>query len=258
MIWNPDQYLRFAEQRTQPCRDLAARVDVAEPRTVIDLGCGPANSTQVLAKRWPHAELTGLDSSPQMIEAARRDLPGCRWLVGDIAAWSADETDPFDVVFSNAALQWVPDHAAVYPRLMGQVAPSGALAVQVPFNYDAPPHRAARHLAASATWRERFPPAGVREWHVEPAARYYDLLAPHAARVDLWETEYVHVMPDPEAIVEWYKGTGLRPYLDALTDPIVRERFLAEYLEIIRPAYPPRADGRVLFPFRRLFVVAYR
>ena len=256
--WNPDQYLRFADERTQPCRDLAARIDVATPRTVIDLGCGPRNSTQVLARRWPQAELTGLDSSPQMIEQARRDFPTCRWLVGEIASWSAAGSGRYDVIFSNAALQWVGDHATVFPQLISLVAPGGALAVQVPCNLDAPPHRAARSLVANPAWRDRFPKDGVREWHVHDAAWYYDMMAPHASRVDLWETEYIHVLPDADAILEWYKGTGLRPYLDALPDPAEQQRFESEYLEIIRPAYPPRADGRVLFPFRRLFLIAYQ
>jgi trans-aconitate 2-methyltransferase len=256
--WNPDQYLRFAKERTQPCRDLAIRIEVDQPKTVIDLGCGPGNSTQVLAQRWPYADLTGLDSSPQMIETARRDFPACRFLVADIATWAAAERHSFDVVFSNAALQWVGDHPLVYPRLVELVAPGGAFAVQVPCNIDAPPHRAARSLASAAAWRDRFPRDGVREWHVHAATYYYDLFAPHASHVDLWETEYFHVLPDAESILEWYKGTGLRPYLDALPDPGDQQRFAVEYLEIIREACPVRADGCILFPFRRLFLVAYR
>lgn len=256
--WNADQYLRFAEERTQPCRNLAARIAVASPRRVIDLGCGPGNSTEVLAKRWPDAELTGLDSSAEMIDAARRAHPRSRWLVGDIATWTAGDDGPFDVVFSNAAMQWVGDHAAAYPRLLQQAAPGGALAVQVPGNYDGLAHRLMRELATSEAWRGRFPAGGVREWHVHAPTFYYDVLAPHAARVDLWETEYVHVMPGPEAIVEWYKGTGLRPFLDALASDAERAGFTAGYLDAIRAAFPARPDGRVLFPFRRLFVVAYR
>lgn len=255
--WDANQYLRFAEERTRPCRDLVAQIALPSPRQVVDLGCGPGNSTQVLAERWPEAALTGLDSSAEMIEAARQAAPSRRWVVGDIANWTAGEGGPCDVVFSNAALQWVANHARLYPRLLAQVAPGGALAVQVPNNIDAPAHVVARSLVASAAWRNRFPADGVREWHVHDRAFYYDLLAPRAARVDLWETEYIHVMPAAEAIVEWYRGTGLRPFLEALSSPDERQDFVAAYLEEIRAAYPPRADGHILFPFRRLFLIAY-
>ncbi len=256
--WDAAQYLHFAEERTRPCRELATRVAIAAPRHVIDLGCGPGNSTQVLAERWPDADLTGLDSSPDMIDAARRSAPERQWIMKEIGDWAAANTQLFEVIFSNAALQWVPDHATVFPRLLGHVAAGGALAVQMPNNIDAPAHKVARSLAAASPWRDRFPAGGVRQWHVHPPEFYYDLLAPHVARVDLWETEYLQVMPGAEAIVEWYKGTGLRPYLTALKNAADREQFLSAYREAIRAAYPPRPDGRVLFPFRRLFVIAYR
>jgi trans-aconitate 2-methyltransferase len=256
--WNADQYLRFGDQRTQACRDLAARVALSAPRRIVDLGCGPGNSTEVIANQWPTAELTGLDSSPEMIDSARRAYPQGRWVVGDIAAWAAGDDGPFDVVFSNAALQWVDDHAATYPRLLGHAALGGALAVQMPNNQGAPPHRLMRELAGSDTWRSAFPVGGVREWHAHDPEFYYDVLAPHAARIDLWETEYIHVMAGPEAIVDWYKGAGLRPFLDALASDADRAKFTAAYLGQIRTAFPRRPDGRVLFPFRRLFLVAYR
>lgn len=255
--WDADQYLRFADERTQPCRDLAARVGIANPRRIIDLGCGPGNSTAVLAERWPDAEIIGLDSSPEMIDSARRGYPSGRWMVGDIATWTSEQEGPCDVVFSNAALQWVDDHAATFPRLLAQVAPGGALAVQMPSNYDGPAHRAMRELAGSARWKGRFQ-RSVREWHVHPVPFYYDALAPHAARIDLWETEYIHVMSGAESVVQWYKGTGLRPFLEALASEEDRSRFADEYLRAIRDIYPARPDGRVLFPFRRLFVIAYR
>lgn len=261
--WDADQYLRFADERTRPCRELAARIAVDLPQRIVDLGCGPGNSTRVLAERWPQALLTGVDSSAEMIEAARRDWPAIttpapEWHVSDIARWEAGPEGPYDVVFSNAALQWVPDHAALYPRLLSQVAPGGALAVQVPYNFDAPPHRIARELATAPDWRGHFPPEGIREWHVHETAWYYDLLSLHAAKIDLWETEYVQVMSDAAAIVEWYKGTGLRPFLQALATTERQQRYLAAYLESLQAAYPPRVDGRVLFPFRRQFLIAYR
>jgi trans-aconitate 2-methyltransferase len=250
--WKADQYLKFVAERTQPCRDLAARVAIANPRRAIDLGCGPGNSTEVLAARWTLAELTGLDSSAEMIERAGAAHPEWRWLAGGIEEW-IDGEDCFDVVFSNAAMQWVPEHSSVFPRLMARVTAGGALAVQMPGNFDAEAHRSMREVAS------RFPGTDkVREWFTHRMEFYYDLLAPLAARVELWATEYVHVMDGPEDIVEWYKGSGMRPFLDALSDDAERASFTAEYLAAIRQGYPARHDGRVLFPFRRLFLVAYR
>jgi trans-aconitate 2-methyltransferase len=253
--WNADQYLKFPEERTQPSRDLAARIQLAAPHRIIDLGCGPGNSTQILVQRWPEAQVEGIDSSAAMIVAARRDFPGQAWSVGDIAAWPKAEGEKYDLVFANAALQWVGDHASLYPALFARVAADGALAVQVPANLDAPAQVAMRDLAASDMWREHF--QGVRPWHVHDAGFYYDRLAGSAARVDLWYTDYIHVLDGAAAIVEWYKGTGLRPFLDALLSEADRDRFLQDYLERIASHYPPQADGKVLFPFRRLFLVAY-
>jgi len=256
--WHPGQYLRFGDERTRPCRDLAARIDVAPVRKIIDLGCGPGNSTAILAGLWPDAEISGLDNSPEMIQAARSAMPSFHWRVGDIAEWSAGGDGQFDIVFSNAALQWVDDHAKVYPRLLNKVAAGGALAVQVPGNHDGPAHRLMRQIAGSPEWRDSFRPGAVREWYVHDLEFYYDVLAGRACRLDLWETIYMHVMADPEAIVEWYKGTGLRPFLEALDGDEARNRFCAEYLEGLRTLYPVRPDGRVLFPFHRLFLVAYK
>ena len=260
--WNAGQYLRFADERTQPCRDLVARIVLPRVDRAIDLGCGPGNSTAILAARWPGADIAGLDSSAEMIDAASQAQPERTWMAAEIGQWvdgTHDGThEAFDLVFSNAALQWLPDHAALYPRLLSRAASGGALAVQMPGNFDAPAHRLMRELAAASSWRDKFPAGGVREWHVHDPEFYYDALAPHAARIDLWTTDYMHVMAGPEAIVEWYKGTGLRPFLDALPTAKDQERFLAEYLGLIGSAYPRRPNGCVLFPFRRIFLVAYR
>jgi trans-aconitate 2-methyltransferase len=251
--WNAGQYLQFADERTRPCRDLINRIALEQPRHVVDLGCGPGNSTEVLFARWPEAEFTGLDNSPDMIAAARKAHPARDWVQGDIGSWTA--AAPCDLVFSNAALQWVSDHGAVFPRLAKQVAPGGALAVQVPANLHAPAHQLMRELAGSKVWQNHFP-GQVRQWFVHEPAFYYDTLAPLVQRLDLWTTEYQHVMESPKAIVEWYKGSGLRPFLDLLS-PADQERFLVEYEALVKSAYPRRADGRVLFPFLRLFVIAY-
>jgi trans-aconitate 2-methyltransferase len=245
--WSPTQYLKFSEERTRACRDLAARIDAAAPRRIIDLGCGPGNSTEVLAERWPAAELTGLDSSADMIAKARAAHPEWTWIAGDIAEWAAGD-QYYDLAFSNAALQWVPDHASLFPRLL---ACADVLAVQVPGNCDGPAHRIMREVG------KRYPLDGrVREWFTHDAAFYYDVLAPHAARLDLWATDYIHVLDSPEAIVEWYKGTGMRPFLEALDTDADRARFIADYLAAVREAFPAQPNGKVLFPFRRIFLIA--
>jgi trans-aconitate 2-methyltransferase len=251
--WNPDQYLKFQDERTRPCRDLVARIALENPRRIVDLGCGPGNSTAVLAGRWPQAAITGVDHSADMIRAAREKYPAVFWQQGDLASWTAPA--PVDLVFSNAALNWVPDHARVVPHLFAQLAPGGALAWQVPCNMDAPAHRLMRELAASAAWRGHFT-ENVREWFVHEPPFYYDLLAPLAGHVELWRTEYLHVMEGPGAIVEWYRGTGLRPFLDRLVSSAEQDRFLSDYLREIESAYPRQPDGRVLFPFHRQFVIA--
>lgn len=253
--WNSDQYLNFAGERTQPAVDLAARVAVDRPARLVDLGSGPGNSTAVVARRWPGAAITGVDNSAAMLAAARRDFPAFAWEEADIATWQPAQ--PADVIFSNAALQWVPDHRRHFPRLLGHVANGGALAVQMPANLDSPPQRLMREVAELATWRPFFtrPP---REWLVHPVEFYYDVLAPHARRLELWTTDYVHVLESVDAIIEWYRGSGLRPWLDALPDDATRTQFLGSYRARLTPYFHPRPDGRVLFPFRRLFVVAYR
>lgn len=256
--WDAKQYLRFNDQRTRPCRELVARIAIDAPTRVIDLGCGPGNSTAVLAERWPDSGLTGLDSSPEMIAAARKVYPHRTWCIGDIASWVDQNDQTYDIVFSNAALQWVDDHPLLFPKLLARVATGGALAIQMPANYDAPAHSIMKELAASPAWRDHFPAGGIREWHVHDLATYYDILAPIVAAVDFWQTEYQHIMADATGIVEWYKGTGLRPFLDALANDQQRADFTAQYLERIQQAYPVRKDGRVIFPFRRMFLIAYR
>ena len=254
--WNAAQYLRFGDERTRPCRDLTARVEVVSPARVIDLGCGPGNSTAVLRERWRAAEITGLDSSEEMLAKARADGPAALWVQGDIARWAEQEGEPFDIVFSNAALQWVPDHATLFPNLLRRVAPGGALAVQLPAYSDQPGQRLIRELARSAKWQGRFTREPV-DWRAESVEFYYDTLAPRAGRLELWETEYVHVVGGTHAVVDWYRATGLRPFLQALPTEKDQAQFVGEYHAALEPHYRPQRDGKVLFPFRRLFVLAY-
>jgi trans-aconitate 2-methyltransferase len=247
--WNADQYLKFGEDRIRPCHDLLNRIASQGVRRIVDLGCGPGNSTAVAAARWPAAEIAGLDNSSAMIDVARKDQPHRRWIFEDISSWVSNAQDRFDLVFSNAALQWVPDHAALFPRLLDRVDAGGALAVQIPADFNALPHRLMRELS----------PAGIqaKEWYSHEPSFYYDVLSGQAKSVDIWETIYQHVLANADDIVEWYKGSGLRPFLEAMPGETERDRFMTEYRTKIRDAYPSRADGKVLFPFRRLFIVAY-
>ena len=252
--WNPTKYLRFRDERSRPAVDLASRIALEAPRTVIDLGCGPGNSTQVLRQRWPGARVRGLDSSSEMITAARRAYPDQEWILAGIKDWSADV--PYDVVFSNAALQWLPDHIVLTRHLFAQVALGGALAFQIPSPTYSLVRAFIHDIAQDEVWVSRMDKARAAVTMEEPHV-YYDALAPRATSVDIWETEYYHVMESPSAIVEWISSTGLRPFLDALDSDEDRERFLALLAERVTEAYEARGDGRVLFPFRRTFVIAY-
>jgi trans-aconitate 2-methyltransferase len=248
--WHPAQYLRFGEHRTRPARDLLAAVGVDDPGTVVDVGCGPGNSTALLSERWPLAEVVGLDSSGAMIERARQALPDIRFVEADLREWRPRE--PVDVVFSNATLQWLEDHPSVFSHLLGWLIPGGALAVQMPANFDQPSHVLMRELAASPRWNEQV--GGVlRESPVAAPEEYWRMLAPHGT-VGIWTTEYLQVLEGEDPVTEWVQGTGLRPVLDRLEEPEAAA-FVAEYSELAGRAYPRRADGMTLFPFRRLFIV---
>lgn len=255
--WSSQQYLKFERERTVACYDLVRRIELNAPRQIVDLGCGPGNSTTALAQRWPAANITGVDRSPDMLAAAR-SLPGwISWVEGDLSQWVPD--GPCDLVFSNAALHWIPDHRHEVPRLWKWIAPGGALAFQVPANDTPLPAwiQAISTVCARARWRDR---RGTDEARANVLAleEYDSLLAPEAQRVDLWDTIYLHVLAGPEAIVEWARGAGLRPWLQQLADDKDRDEFLGEYLSEIRRRYPLQSGGQVLFPFLRRFVVAYR
>lgn len=250
--WSDAQYLKFGDERTRAARDLLARVPLERAERVVDLGCGPGNSTALLRERWPGARLSGIDNSPEMLERARRDLPAVEWILGDAGSYRASE--PVDLLFANALFHWLPDHATLFPALIEQVRPGGVLAVQMPHSFEEPSHRLMREVRARLM-PGRNPVDAVTP--VAAAAFYYDLLAPRATAVDIWRTTYEHVMPDAAAIVEWVKGTGLRPFLDDLTES-ERSSYLAAYQTAIELVYPGRADGKRLFSFPRLFMVAVR
>lgn len=256
MDWSAKQYTAFEDERTRPVRDLLAAVPGRAVLTAVDLGCGPGNSTEVLLQRFPNAAVTGLDSSPDMITAAQTRLPQLRFRIADIAKW--DAAGPFDAILANAVLQWLPNHADLLPRLIAKLAPSGSLAVQMPDNLDEPAHRLMREVAADGPWAAKLADAaGAREAMGTPGW-YYGVLRPHCPRVEVWRTTYHHPLAGgADAVVEWFKGSGLRPFLAAL-DPSEAVSFLAKYRERIADAYPALPDGSVLLPFPRLFLVATR
>ncbi len=252
--WNAQLYRRFERERTRPARDLLAAVALGAPSKIADLGCGPGNSTELLVERFPAADVLGIDSSDAMLADARTRLPAQRFELGDIATWQP--ASPPDLLFANASLQWVPQHAELVPRLFGLLAPGGALAFQVPDNRDEPSHRLMRETAAAGPWADKLTGAGDRV-RVLAASAYYDALAPRAASVEVWRTVYHHRMDTAAAIVEWVRSTGLQPFLAPLEDA-ERAAFLQAYEAGIAKAYPVRADGKRLLLFPRLFVVAYR
>lgn len=254
MSWSAKQYSTFEGERTRPVRDLLAALPEHNVRTAVDLGCGPGNSTEALAARFPDASVTGLDNSSDMVASARTQRPGLQFEEADIGTW--DPTEAFDVILANASLQWLPDHAHLYPRLISKLAPGGLLAVQTPDNLEEPAHRIMREVAADGPWADALsaislPPRHSANW-------YYEMLHPHSTRLDIWRTTYFHPLPGgAAAVVEWFKGSALRPYLGQL-DAATQAAFLERYRAAIAKAYTALPDGTVLLPFPRLFVVVGR
>jgi trans-aconitate 2-methyltransferase len=253
--WSARQYLKFEDERTRPPRDLLAQVPLEAPHRVIDLGCGPGNSTELLIARWPQAEVIGLDSSPDMLRQARERLPGRTFVEADLARWIPPEGT--DLLFANAVFQWVPKHPLVLRRLLQTLPPGGVLAVQMPDNTAEPALALMSEVAAKGPWAGTLALAAAARDDLPTPGDYYDFLKPLAAHLDVWHTIYNHVMAGPEGIVEWFKGSGLRPFLSALADE-QRAAFVAEYTAAIARAYPARNDGKVLLRFPRLFIVAVR
>jgi trans-aconitate 2-methyltransferase len=251
--WNPDLYRRFEDERTRPAAELLARVPLAQARLAVDLGCGPGNSTELLVQRFEGAEVVGMDNSPAMLQAAAGRLPTVRFVEGDVGSW-APPASP-DLMFANAVLQWLPDHESLLPRLMGQLAPGGVLAVQMPDNLDEPSHRLMREVAGEAPYAQHLGDATALRARILPAEAYYDLLAALSDEVDVWRTTYNHRMGKPADIVQWLRSTGLKPFVEGLPQAL-QPGFLSEYERRIAAAYPERSDGRRLLAFPRLFMVA--
>lgn len=253
--WSARQYTIFEEERTRPVRDLLARLPDAAVKTAVDIGCGPGNSTEELLKHFPHAAISGMDSSPDMIAAARKRLPSVSFEIGDLAAWQG--AGNYGVILSNAVLQWLPDHESLLPRLIGRLAPGGSLAIQIPANLAEPAQTLMREVASAGPWKDRLAGAGMARHDRHDANWYYALLQDKVAKLDIWLTTYYHPLAGAAAIVEWFKSTGLRPFLNPL-DEAEKAAFLEQYQAAVAKAYPPLADGTVLLPFPRLFFVATR
>ena len=253
--WNPAQYQRFSDERSRPFFDLVSRVADDDVHTVADLGCGPGNLTNTLVSRWPEASIVGVDNSPEMLAAAAKLPPQLHlhFVSGDITTWQPEQ--PLDRLVSNAALQWVPDHPTLIPRLVSLLAPRGILAVQMPYNFDEPTHTVLEELLAQEPWGRILGPRQP-QYFVQTPAWYANTLHSLGCTVDLWETVYYHVLKGPNAVVEWVKGTALRPTLSRLREEQQQE-FLTIYGERMRAAYPEGPHG-TLFPFRRLFFVGRR
>ncbi len=252
MAWDPAQYLKFGDHRLRPAIDLLNRIEAEAPAEVYDLGAGAGNVTRLMRLRWPEARITGVDSSEAMLAKASAAVPDVAWQQADLAAWQPPH--PADVIYSNAALHWLPDHRELFPSLVRSLKPGGTLAVQMPRNFLAPSHTLIADAARGGPWRDTLEPL-LRPVPVSEPSFYFDVLAPFTASLDIWETEYLHVLEGDDPVKEWTKATWLNPLMDALTEPY-RGQFERHYADLVAKAYPRRPDGKTLLPFRRLFIVA--
>jgi trans-aconitate 2-methyltransferase len=250
--WDTALYLKFEAERSQPARDLLARIETS-PRRIVDLGCGAATSTRLLVERFPQAEIVGVDNSEPMLAEARRRLPGVRFERADIAAWRPRQRP--DLIFANAALQWLPDHETLFARLMSTLAEGGALAVQMPDNRQEPSHALMRLVAADGPWAERLVPIAKTRAVIATHVEYYAWLKPLSAAIDIWQTTYVHPMAGVGAVVDWFRGSALRPFLNPL-DECEREEFIERYMRELADAYRVEPGGGLLFLYPRLFIHA--
>lgn len=263
MAWNPQQYLKFAHERLRPGFDLLAQINDLPDGPIFELGCGTGPHARAIAARWPDRAVTAIDNSAAMLAEAAKEPSPIRWLEADIARWQAET--PAALIYSNATLHWLNRHEQLFPRLLAMLTDGGVLAVQMPRSFDAPGHVLMRETAAEAPWAEilrpMFNPGGaraslLRRDPVQGPEAYYDLLASHAGGgLDLWQTEYLHVLEGEDPVLEWFRGSSLKPVLDALP-PELAAPFEARYAARLRAAYPRRADGRTLLPFLRIFIVA--
>ena len=250
--WDPTQYLAFSNERLRPALDLLAQVPLSAPAHAVDLGCGAGNVTAILKQRFAASDVLGVDGAESMLANARIAAPACRFESADFATWTP--ASPPDLIYSNAALHWVTHHDILFPRLLSLLAPGGVLAVQMPYMHDAPLRALQNEIARNGPWSQYLDEAGYARG-LMPVEQYYDLLRPRAARLDLWETTYLHVLTGEDAVTEWAAGSSLRPFLARLP-PDQAAGFRAAYSAALRPHYPRRPDGTTLLPFRRFFFIA--
>lgn len=254
--WNPESYLKFRKERTRPSVDLADKIEIKNPKKIIDIGCGPGNSTAVLKHRFPNAEIIGIDNSPNMIEAAAKTYPDIEFRLID-ASCELDKLgeNTFDVVFSNACIQWLPNHSELLAEMMKLLKKNGVMAVQIPVNYDEPIHKIIRSISESDKWRDRL--SGTRSIATLSEEEYFDILSRISSDFSMWKTIYFHRMPSHESIIEWYRATGLKPYLSRLGDN-EKQVLEAQILEELKRQYPLRQNGEIIFRFPRLFFTAIK
>ena len=253
--WSPSQYLKFADERTRAARDLLAQVRPQAPELIYDLGCGPGNSTELLVAAYPKARVVGVDNSPQMLAKARLALPNVQFIEADLATWQAFAD--VDLLFSNATFQWVPDHVEVLQSLLRRLKAGAVLAVQMPDNLNEPSHVAMREAASNAPYADKMRDAAKARDVLPASADYYAALKPLSTQLDIWHTVYNHPVDGIAGIVEWLKGTGLRPFLEPLTADEQKD-YLARYATVLAKHYAAQADGKVLLRFPRLFIVAVK
>lgn len=251
--WDSVQYQKYANERTQPAIDLLSRVQNRNPVRILDVGCGNGNSTEILFSRYPNADIIGIDSSENMIEAAKTRLPDVRFELLDASTELHTLGGDFDIIFANASLQWIPNHPEILAQLIDMLSDGGTLAVQMPDNHSADVHRIARELVSSSQWNDKLDK--VRPFHNLTPEEYFELLSDYCVYFDIWTTTYYHVMSTHSAILEWYKGAGIRPYIDEL-DSDNADKFENDVLEKITKAFPAQKNGKILLPFPRLFFTA--
>jgi len=253
--WNPDLYMQFKSERTQPSIDLIARINQVEPKSIIDIGCGPGNSTQVLVNRWPKSQITGLDSSTAMIKKAKQDYPNQEWIVADALTYESEIK--YDIVFSNAVIQWIPNHEELLMRFHGMLSDSGLVAIQIPLFWDMPLGKIIKNTAKDYRWKTQT--EGVSDlFTIHNYSFYYDHLSELFNSIEIWETQYFHILNSHVSILEMMRSTGLKPFLDKLDDDSEKNEFEEEVLEKIKNAYPIQKKGKVLLPFKRLFFIGHK